>query len=435
LIWEPFFWAAVTLALVAGFGLGGALFALQALGQPVGPWWAAAARVHGHVQLVGWAGLMVLGVGLHFLPRLRGRPLAHPEHARTVVVLVGAGLLLRLITEPMLAATSGARLVILLRAGLVASGLLELVGVTLAIGLLVLSIRGDPPARSRPGFQQVVPLLATAFAGLWLATLANLGVVLEIAAANNRAASAFDALATLFALYLFLIPISVGMGARVFPLHFAAQQADDRLLRVGLGLLLLGIFLRVAGESTAQPLVGGAGLALLAAALCLFLIGVRVFAARRAVAGKRRTWYADAAQWHGLTAAAWLGLDALLLALTAAAALTQGAANIALDAERHIIGAGFVTLLILGEGANLLPGFARRPLRSDALVWATLGLGNAAALLRVGPELLGGLIRGPLVEAALATAGLVGMLAIGAFAINLTRSGRQRVAARIRVDD
>jgi hypothetical protein len=45
-----------------------------------------------------------------------------------------------------------------------------------------------------------------------------------------------------------------------------------------------------------------------------------------------------------------------------------------------------------GEGAKLLPGFAHRPLRSEALVWATL-LGNAAALLRVGPQLLTGLLQ------------------------------------------
>ena len=134
LVWVTFFWAAVILALAAGFGLGGALLRCPPLGCPIGTWWVAAARVHGHVQLVGWAGLMVLGVGFHFLPRLRGRPLAHPVHARTALGCLLAGLLLRALTDPMLALNARAPLAFLLRAGLALSGLLELVGVTVAIG-------------------------------------------------------------------------------------------------------------------------------------------------------------------------------------------------------------------------------------------------------------------------------------------------------------
>ena len=89
------------------------------------------------------------------------------------------------------------------------------------------------------------------------------------------------------------------------------------------------------------------------------------------------------------------------------------------DAERHIIGAGFVTLLILGEGANLLPGFGRRPLRTQALVWTTLILGNLAALLRVGPVLLPGVLPSAWL---LSSAGLFGLLAILVFAINVGSS-------------
>src|SRR5919199_70478 len=101
-LWPAFVWAAVGLALSAGFGLGGALFAAPGLGLPIGAWWPAAAQVHAHVQLFGWAGLMVLGVGFHFLPRLRGRPLAHRERARTVLWLVAGGLVLRSVAQPFL---------------------------------------------------------------------------------------------------------------------------------------------------------------------------------------------------------------------------------------------------------------------------------------------------------------------------------------------
>jgi uncharacterized protein involved in response to NO len=61
-------------------------------------------------------------------------------------------------------------------------------------------------------------------------------------------------------------------------------------------------------------------------------------------------------------------LDALLLAVAALALRIPDFGPIVLDAEWHILGAGFMTLLILGEGVNLLPGFAGRPLRSEARV-------------------------------------------------------------------
>lgn len=160
--WEPFVWSAIGLALIAGFGLGGVLFAAPALGLPVGVWVAAAAQVHGHIQLFGWAGLMVLGVGLHFLPRLRGRPLARPRHGHTAVVLLVAGLVLRSVAQPLVTLNSQTVMSTLLRAALGLSGVLELAGATLVVGLLLVTARGAPPLRTRPGFLQVSPFLVTA---------------------------------------------------------------------------------------------------------------------------------------------------------------------------------------------------------------------------------------------------------------------------------
>jgi uncharacterized protein involved in response to NO len=60
---------------------------------PIGLWWLAAAQAPGHIQLFGWAGLMVLSVGFHFLPRLRGAPLGHQEQAGAVLALVLSSLI------------------------------------------------------------------------------------------------------------------------------------------------------------------------------------------------------------------------------------------------------------------------------------------------------------------------------------------------------
>ena len=110
-----------------------------------------------------------------------------------------------------------------------------------------------------------------------------------------------------------------------------------------------------------------------------------------------------------------------MLARAAWQLLGEAAPAASAGAERHILGAGFVTLLILGEGANLLPGFAHRPLRSQWLVWATLSLGNLAAVLRVAPNLLPQLMPPAAAELVLASSGGVGVFTLVAFAANLGR--------------
>ncbi len=80
-LWSPFVRAAIGVALTGGFGLGAALFGAIALRLPLGLWWSAAAQAHGQLQLVGWAGLMVLGVG--FLCWPFSPPVPKSWHSRT----------------------------------------------------------------------------------------------------------------------------------------------------------------------------------------------------------------------------------------------------------------------------------------------------------------------------------------------------------------
>jgi uncharacterized protein involved in response to NO len=308
----------------------------------------------------------------------------------------------------------------LLRAALALSGVLELAGATLVLGLLAATARGTPPMRARPGFLQVAPFLATAFAAFWLAMVINLVAVMRAALIGTGVMDdGLDGLTVLLALNGFVVPIAVGMGARIFPLHFASRQPHMRTLQSGLVCLLVGLALRVAGSLTSVPFVTAMGLVSTAFAYVLFVLGLQVFAQRRRVAGARTAWFRDAAQWHGLSAFVWLLLDAGLLLVGAITFLLHGGGDSQRDIDRHILGAGFITLLILGEGANLLPGFGAGPLRSQALVWATLLFGNAAAILRVGPLVLPRLVPGQGGELVLSLSGLAGVLAVAVFGLNL----------------
>jgi len=420
-VWPPYIWASLALALSAGFGLGGGLFAALALPVPLGAWWVAAGQAHGHVQLFGWAGLMVLGVALHFLPRLRGAPLARPELAGPALWLFVVGLLVRAVSQPSAALAGSWALAAALHVSLALSGALELLGGSLVVALLARTSRGGPAVRERPGLLSVLPLLVAAFAGLWLSLAANLvGVVAGAVMASAVVPAWADEPTNLLAFYGFLVPISVAMSARTFPLYFRTPLPNQRLLRVALVLLLVGLALRLYGLTGVPPAaaVGSAGFA---ASLGVFVVALGVFARRVPLPRQPVRPFHDPMQLHALSAYVWLLVAAALLVLDglAAAGIWWLPSSTSGDAEQHALGVGFVTLLIFGVGAHLLPGFANRPLRSRGLVWATLVLGNAAALLRVAPVLVSAWLPAWLVDSSLALAGLAGLIAVAAFGVNL----------------
>ena len=90
----PLIGAALVTGVSGGF-LFAAILTLSTLFHFSGVWWYRMAQAHGHLQLYGWAGLFVLGVAFHFLPRLRGAPLQKPEYLKTLVPIFIGSLFLR----------------------------------------------------------------------------------------------------------------------------------------------------------------------------------------------------------------------------------------------------------------------------------------------------------------------------------------------------
>ena len=418
-VWPSYVRAALALALSAGFGVGGALFAAASLRVPLGAWWPAAAQAHGHAQLFGWAGLMVLGVGFHFLPRLRGAPPVSAAVSRAVLLLLFGGLVLRALAQPGLALSDAGDGQVALRVCLAASGALELAGASLALRVLAQTLRSGPPLAEHRAVRSVLPFFLAAFGAFWLALVANaLGVMAAALSAGALVPAEWGLLTVQLACYGFLVPVSVAMSARTFPLYFRTPLPRMRMLHLGLLSLLAGLALRTGGELTGTEAAASAGGLLQAAAVGAFVVGLGVFAPRRPLPRAPVRPLSDPTALHVISAYVWLLVAAALIALPTLARMGVLAARAPRDAELHALGAGFVTLLILGVGARMLPGFARRPLRSTRFLWLTLLAANAAALLRVGPLVLPSTtpdVRNGL----LASAGLTGLLALSIFAANI----------------
>lgn len=93
----------------------------------------------------------------------------------------------------------------------------------------------------------------------------------------------------------------------------------------------------------------------------------------------------------------WALLGSALLIIDGLTMLFGVRPLFAIDAIRHSLTVGFITLLICGIAPRMIPGFSGGTIASPKLVHATLWLGNIAALLRVGPLLLAPLLITPLI--------------------------------------
>ena len=117
---------ALPIALTTGFGYGAVMVALLAFGVIPGAWYPPLLQAHGHAQLFGWLGCFILGMGLFFLPRLRGAKLEHQERLRYVLLLFVTGIALRTVAQPLAGWFAQASFASWLRAAMLGASILEI---------------------------------------------------------------------------------------------------------------------------------------------------------------------------------------------------------------------------------------------------------------------------------------------------------------------
>lgn len=388
--------ASLLVALSVGFGLGAWLLLSAAFGFPMpAGGWSALVQVHGHAQLIGFAGLLVLGVGYRILPRFRGAPEPSTPAMAASGALVAAGVLLRLVQ--LLPDVPGRGDLLL------ASGTLTLAGLLLYafVGLDLLS--GGENVHRADEIVLGAAIVWTPIGALWS--------LVSLAAPLGSAADPIAASTAVWALLLGSIGGHIlGVSLRVAPAFIAAPVAPARLV-------IAGAILWNAGVVGVTMSLGLAPLVLLAGALVL-VHAIGPF--RRSAAVRPLPPQARLSRLAFRAGFAWLAAGLVLFALA-------GSVPGATAAARHALALGFLMSMVVAVGSRLVPaltGGVGFPLRA---VLAALALTNAAALLRVPLELVGP-------ASGLATFGLAlsGLLAYGAlvvFAAAAARTARSTFGA------
>lgn len=394
---------ALAAALIAGFGLGVWLLLARTWGVPMfGASWLVLVQVHGLVQLFGFAGLFLMGVALHVLPRFRGAP---PPPARLVIAIFATtvvGLAVRAVAQPF---TDLPARDLLLTAGAV---LLTVGTGCFAIAALRILVSGRNPHRADELLIAVGVLLMPIAALLETIAVAGAPTVVD-QAADDRALSTM--------LLGSLATVIFGVWARLAPGFVAAPPARAGRLFTGAATWLTGVVALVAGWSIGAWLLLG-GLSLITIALGVFGRSI----AHQPLAGPARL-----TRLAVRSAFAWAFTGVALIVI---AQVGRGSDALMISAARHALGLGFVTMMIYGVGSRALPAFLGRRLWSDRLQLATIALTDLAVVLRVGIQSIGA--TEPMANAAVGLSGLIAYAALVAFAINVARTvhGPARPAMR-----
>jgi len=406
----------IAIAVLGGFPLG--ILAAIGGGRDIGlgARWTPLVQAHGHLQLVGFVGLFIVGIAYHVLPRFKNTELALPRLALPSIALVAAGAVLRAISQPW--ADSDAMAVLL-----VVSAVLEVAGAS-----AFLAVVGATLARAqRKNYDRYL------FAGAsWFVAAAVMNLVLVSEIAGDRALvvrASRDAPLLEMYFFGFITLFVLGISIRVLPHFLSLRPPRVYFFTPALAIYTAGLLALIgsgwlAGYSgwTQPDWLLAASVYAMSAGVLLFVFGLNLHLP--SVRGEA----SDAPGPHERlirTAYVWL---VIALAIEAWYASKGVAGDFRPDflengAARHALALGFVTQMIFGVGSRALPAFAGKKLHSEKLVTIAWVLINMATLQRVGHALF------PWGTATfrfdhIAVAGAIALVALIVFGYNIVRTVR-----------
>lgn len=450
-----FIWWALGLAIFAGFALGAHVASVIGLDLPLGKGFYAFVQIHGFLQLIGWAGLFIIGISLHFIPRLAGVPLARPQNMDRILALIATGLVLRFVSHSLLPYLVKSPWFAHLSICVVLSGLLVWLGIMLYLVTVIQTVRSIPRPDRRPALQSVQPFFFMMFLGwFFYATLNALLLYQMVSHKELVIPQPWDEFTVKLFIDFVLLPVAFAFSVRLFPLYLRLPALDWPVRTVAV-LYFLSVILQLLPAlppimrwHTHVPVYLFSVGAISKGGVILWFIWKLDLLTRR-----RDPWtvhrilhpgperrptrpglpdYGEFGRFELLVYAAyvWLILGALLESVGAIAFLFGWSIPVSTDAIRHIYLLGFITQLIFGMAPRMLPGFLKKKrIAIPELVTATFWLGTVATVSRVLPLILPPILYNLplltfLMQTAFAFSGVIGISAVVCLAINLIKTSK-----------
>lgn len=416
-LYPLFLRSSLVVALSLGFTAGVLLLLAPLLALPGAAWWAAHTQIHGQAQLLGWAGLFVMGVAYHVYPRFKRTSLAGHGLALASYGALVVGLVARVLGH-VLAYTGAGDLL------LPVSALAILVSAGLFALVLFRTARRSPAP-----WELFDAFIGAAVAWLLVGALANGLISLQLLATGQEVVpQALDEPLVHGLLVGYLVLFTLGVALRTQPmfLHLGAPRIG--VIRGAWWLLNGGLLLRVGAGWWGAADPASPALALVPVGTLLEAAGAGAFVAGLGLfrSGGRTGLMPGAYPGFGRfvrVAWGWLLVAVALDAVFALRALLGGGAPAYFEASavRHALALGFVSLMIFGMAVRIVPTFGGVALAAPKLVDWVFVVFNVGAVLRVVSLLLSPAWP-EVFRAVAALSGVLGLIGLVFFAISLWRT-------------
>lgn len=384
-LYRRFFRAAIVVILTAGATLGASMLFLYGLRRSFTSLdLFAPIQAHANAQVFGWVGLFVMGFACQGLPRFKYVRLWRPDLANLSFVLMAAGLVVRLGAAWPWAGQVATGL---------AGGLLEAAAVGLFVLVILKTLR---ESRSRDPWDKYVALSMACFAATALLEPVVFWLTRPGVAPDVLIARVADVLGPYRNLQLlgFAGLMIFGVGQRILPTAFGFRQPSPKTANVVCVLLVGGLALDVtawgmfrATRSPGWAVASWAGTSSYALGALVLTVALGGW-----TRGER-----DRTGKFIRAAFFWLAVACLMVFAEPfyARALGVKFSHAYHGAIRHAFTVGFISLMILGVSAKVVPilgGIEARGLPGLWIPFLLVNLGNA---LRVGSQVATDLAPGP----------------------------------------
>ena len=349
-------------------------------------------NAHGHAQIFGWVGLFVMGFAYQAFPRIKHTNLWRPDLANMTFYLMVFGVFARALGEPLFYLP-------MFRELAVAANLAEIAAIGLFITIIVKTLlKSGKPLEGHDGF-----ILASMLFFL-LQAVYDLGLLYGTTAPGITR----DRLLYLVSMYQaplrdlqihgFALLMILGVGLRMLPALFGFRAPRPAVVRAGLVMLVLAVL----GEATMFILMRryGGSLAtggLFASMLLLAIASIGLTLRWGILARPTET---DRSIKFVRAAVIWLHVSMLMLVLAPVymyvvlpsveslshsghRAVEIGYSHAYGGAVRHAITVGFISLMILGMAAKVVPTLNGVDIRQLRSLWIPFFLVNFGCFMRV----------------------------------------------------
>lgn len=449
-IYRRFFKAGIAVILTAGAAWGAFLLLRIGLGRSFTAVSIHDINAHGHAQIFGWVGLFVMGFAYQAFPRMRHTSLWRPDLANLSFYLMVFGVTARAVGEPLYEWP-------LMRELAISASFAEIVAIALFITVLLRTFQ-----RSGKPYAPHDAYILASLAFFLIQAAYDLALLYATTTAPGRAEllriiATYQAPLRDLQIHGFALLIILGVGIRMFPALFGFAAPGQRLVRNALVVLIFAVLgeagcfliMRRSGNPTWAMPMYAAMLALAGASILLTF---------------RWGWLAQPAQRDRSSkfvraAVAWLHTSMILLALaplymqwalpsaqnlsdSGQHAAAIGFSHAYYGAVRHAITVGFISLMILGMAAKIVPTLNGVDIRLLSPLWIPFALVNVGCFTRVAFQ-----IATDFGDWAFPVAGISGLLEVSGIAVwglhlwrimNGWKPAEQRVLerpARITADD